>query len=421
MAPKRKSESSDGSASKKRKTITMEVKLDIVKSSEGIKNKDNDTLKDLLKANVEKPVKMLVYSSKRLELRETTVTPSNMWGGQGLLGVSIRFCSFEGANENVWHVLEVEPNSPAALAGLRPHTDYIIGADTVMNESEDLFSLIESHEGKGLKLYVYNTDTDNCREVVITPNSSWGGDGSLGCGIGYGYLHRIPTRPFEEGKKITLPGQVPTAPISPLKDGFTEVQLSAVGSTPAVSSASAGIEQDLSNLSISSAPPSVSNVLNTGVPTVPLLAPQVNPSVSTVPSINPATTLPGVPTIPLLAPQVNPSMSTVPAINPATALPGFPPLHQPWNLPGIAPLSMPSAFPTQLPLTNNVPTVPSEIISSSEPPLNATSMQQPPSLILDATLGSKPLHHEPVSDHTVNSTLPPASESPETRISSESS
>jgi hypothetical protein len=28
-----------------------------------------------------------------------------MWGGQGLLGVSIRFCSFEGANENVWHIL----------------------------------------------------------------------------------------------------------------------------------------------------------------------------------------------------------------------------------------------------------------------------------------------------------------------------
>lgn len=68
-------------------------------------NKDNDTLKDLLKAGVEKPVKMLVYSSKTLELREATVTPSNLWGGQGLLGVSIRFCSFEGANENVWHVL----------------------------------------------------------------------------------------------------------------------------------------------------------------------------------------------------------------------------------------------------------------------------------------------------------------------------
>lgn len=44
-------------------------------------------------------------------------------------------------------------------------------------QSEDLFSLIESHEGKGLKLYVYNTDTDNCREVVITPNGAWGGEG----------------------------------------------------------------------------------------------------------------------------------------------------------------------------------------------------------------------------------------------------
>lgn len=36
---------------------------------------------------------------------EVTLTPSSSWGGQGLLGVSIRFCSFEGSSENVWHVL----------------------------------------------------------------------------------------------------------------------------------------------------------------------------------------------------------------------------------------------------------------------------------------------------------------------------
>ena len=44
-------------------------------------------------------------------------------------------------------------------------------------QSEDLFTLIESHEGKALKLYVYNTDSDTCREVTITPNGAWGGEG----------------------------------------------------------------------------------------------------------------------------------------------------------------------------------------------------------------------------------------------------
>ena len=45
-----------------------------------------------------------------------------------------------------------------------------------------------------LKLYVYNSNMNSCREVVITPNNAWGGDGSLGCSLGYGYLHRIPRK-----------------------------------------------------------------------------------------------------------------------------------------------------------------------------------------------------------------------------------
>lgn len=157
-------------------------------------NKESDLLKDLLKANVEKAVKLEVYNSKTQKMRELEVTPSNMWGGQGLLGASVRFCSFEGANENVWHVLDVEESSPAALAGLIAFDDYIVGADQVLQESEDFYSLIDANEGKPLKLLVYNTQSDQCREVVVTPNGAWGGEGSLGCGIGYGYLHRIPTR-----------------------------------------------------------------------------------------------------------------------------------------------------------------------------------------------------------------------------------
>lgn len=68
-------------------------------------DQDNDTLKELLKTNAEKQIKMTVYSSKSQTVRDVEIMPSSVWGGQGLLGVSIRFCSFEGANENVWHVL----------------------------------------------------------------------------------------------------------------------------------------------------------------------------------------------------------------------------------------------------------------------------------------------------------------------------
>lgn len=59
-------------------------------------DQDNDTLKELLKTNKEKEIKVIVYSSKTQNVRLVNLTPTENWGGQGLLGVSIRFCSFEG-------------------------------------------------------------------------------------------------------------------------------------------------------------------------------------------------------------------------------------------------------------------------------------------------------------------------------------
>lgn len=93
----------DGSPGQK---ANLEAFFDFIVAIENIRlDQDNDTLKELLNTNVNKIIKMLVYSSKTQSVREVMVTPSESWGGQGLLGVSIRFCSFEGANENVWHVL----------------------------------------------------------------------------------------------------------------------------------------------------------------------------------------------------------------------------------------------------------------------------------------------------------------------------
>lgn len=173
-------------------------------------------------------MKLEVFNMKTMKVREVEVVPSNMWGGQGLLGASVRFCSFRRASEHVWHVLDVEPSSPAALAGLCPYTDYVVGSDQILQESEDFFSLIESHEGKPLKLMVYNSESDSCREVTVTPNAAWGGEGSLGCGIGYGYLHRIPTQPPSHKKSPGAPLPDASPPGAPRPDASLPDVLSPV-------------------------------------------------------------------------------------------------------------------------------------------------------------------------------------------------
>ena len=68
-------------------------------------NEDNDSLREVLKQNVDKPVPLTVYSTKTQTTRQVSLVPSAAWGGQGLLGVSIRFCSIPAACENVWHVV----------------------------------------------------------------------------------------------------------------------------------------------------------------------------------------------------------------------------------------------------------------------------------------------------------------------------
>lgn len=202
----------DGSPSKK---AGFEAFFDYIVSVGNIRlDHDSDILKEILESHLNKEITITIYSSKTQSVRETVVVPSSTWGGQGYLGMSIRFCSIKGANENVWHVLEVHPSSPAEVAGLRPFTDYIIGSESVLRESENLITLIEAHESQTLALYVYNTEDDFCRKVTIIPNSKWGGEGSLGCGIGYGYLHRIPIRnkphnsAYTSNVKVTLPNRM---------------------------------------------------------------------------------------------------------------------------------------------------------------------------------------------------------------------
>jgi hypothetical protein len=96
--------------------------------------------------------------------------------------------------------------SPADIAGLLPYSDYILGTpEGVLHGESGLGELVEDHIGRPLRLYVYNNEYDVTREVTIHPSRDWGGEGALGCVLGYGALHRLPA-PLSE--PIAGPGEM---------------------------------------------------------------------------------------------------------------------------------------------------------------------------------------------------------------------
>ncbi|SZF02935.1 unnamed protein product [Blumeria hordei] len=111
---------------------------------------------------------------------------------QSSLGLTLQWTSINIVS-HIWHILDVPENSPADLAGLLPYGDYIIGArDRNFLAEISLGELVEEHIGQPLCLYVYNNEFDVTREVTIYPSREWGGEGALGCVLGYGALHRLP-------------------------------------------------------------------------------------------------------------------------------------------------------------------------------------------------------------------------------------
>ncbi|KAA1096478.1 hypothetical protein PGT21_018028 [Puccinia graminis f. sp. tritici] len=167
---------------------------------------DGETLANWLDEAEGKSITLQVYSSRKQEVRNVQTSPNRKWSSNNhlssndqqpqpsLLGLSLRLCSPQNALANVWHVLDIVEGSPAQDAGLVPFGDWIIGyAGGILRGENELYEVVEEHEGRPLRLFVYNADYEVTREVVIVPNRSWGsGEGLLGCSIGFGLLHRIP-------------------------------------------------------------------------------------------------------------------------------------------------------------------------------------------------------------------------------------
>jgi hypothetical protein len=107
-----------------------------------------------------------------------------------MLGVTVRFDTFEKAEEHLVHVVEVLANSPAAEAGLIVNEDYVLGtAEICFYDCDDFFEEVSLHENQHLMIYVYNVLRDEVRQVELRPRS-WAGDGILGPSLS----HPLPLR-----------------------------------------------------------------------------------------------------------------------------------------------------------------------------------------------------------------------------------
>jgi hypothetical protein len=139
-----------------------------------------------------------VYSAKGQAIREIYAIVPHDAG----LGLQLQWTPLS-VGEDVWHILDVMPNSPADVAGLLPYSDYVIGSpEGVLRGDGGLGELVEEFMNRPLRLFVYNSEYDVSRMITITPAKNWGGEGALGCVLGYGALHRIPAA-------LTEPPQAP--------------------------------------------------------------------------------------------------------------------------------------------------------------------------------------------------------------------
>lgn len=123
-------------------------------------------------------------------MRDVKVAPPSLTSTS--LGIALRWCPTHPTIENVYHVLDVAPNSPAIRAGLRAHEDYIVGTpEGIVRGESGMGELIDDHLGKPLKLFVFNAYYNTTRQAIIVANKHWGGQGAMGCGIGFGGKHHI--------------------------------------------------------------------------------------------------------------------------------------------------------------------------------------------------------------------------------------
>ena len=167
--------------------------LDFIVSVNGINLSIDNTLSKIISKSLDCKVMLKVFNIVTEEFRDVQILPSNSWGGEGLIGASVRWENWK--NCEGLRILEVLPNSHAQKIGLIPKKDYILGTENFSINDVDTFEkVIKEH--KKFSLYVFSSTTGKVR-ILRVENCK-----ELGCTVGEGMINSIKSIEYENDEKV---------------------------------------------------------------------------------------------------------------------------------------------------------------------------------------------------------------------------
>lgn len=167
---------------------------------------------EYVKNNLNKPLRLNIYSTIRRFIYTIEVIPRNDWGDprNGFLGACVRYENWATAHANILRVIKVKEDSVAdKCLKLKPLEDYII---SLRPENKDFVTLNQDnsdpltifHEilmdniANFVEIFIFNVQKGP-RSIKIFLEQNQGE--ILGCDVAYGKLHELPKINDEENDK----------------------------------------------------------------------------------------------------------------------------------------------------------------------------------------------------------------------------
>ena len=138
--------------------------LDFIIAANGLKLSPNNTFQTIISKSKDCRVFLRVFNVMTQAMRDVVVVPREGWGGDGLMGATIRWedC-IEG---NLLRIMNVIPGSKAEAAGLVALKEYVMGTQEETVTSIDRLAML-MRKSDSIVIFVYNSEEQNVRKICL--------------------------------------------------------------------------------------------------------------------------------------------------------------------------------------------------------------------------------------------------------------